>query len=264
MNSKRERGPVSCVVLMALAAVAAAIATAMVCQRVTREGRPFDAFFDAADTTSSAAAARRSAVFDGNRPATAGTAQVPARTAPATGSAPLAGDAGGLTAAQRETLRLAYAGHPAAMQELPRAEDRVVFRNRWNRFLALAGTAGADGERERITLARQLDADLDRRVERKEITYGEAVNIKAAVLAVLDPAPDRRQQALAAWRKHVPLQLVGGEAGRAWTPQERTEEFERRKADAVAEWEAMPAEERDPEELRQYIQHLREAILEPP
>ena len=169
-----------------------------------------------------------------------------------------------LTVAQRETLQLAYIGHPAAAQEVPRAVDRVVFRNRWNRFVALAGVPGADAERERITLAQKLEAGLDTRIERQEIRYSEAVTIKTALLEVLDPAPARRQLALAAWRKNVPAQTTSGGPGRVWTSQERTEEFERLKAVAVAEWEASPAEERDPEELHQYIQHLRESILEPP
>lgn len=171
----------------------------------------------------------------------------------------------GLTAEQRETLRLAYLGHPGAERDLPHAADRVVFRSRWNRFVALTGVPGAEAAGERVALARQLDAGLDTRIERHEIRYSEAVSIKAALLEVLDPSSARRQHALAAWRKNIPAQTTSsGPNGRIWTPQERAEEFERLKASAVAEWEAQPAEERDPEELRQYLQQLRESILEPP
>jgi hypothetical protein len=171
----------------------------------------------------------------------------------------------GLTAEQSETLQLAFLGHPAAARDLPYAADRVVFRSRWNRFVALKGVPGADATGERIALARQLDAGLDTRIERHEIRYSEAVSIKAALLEVLDPSSARRHQALAAWQKSIPAQTgSSGPHGRIWTPQERAEEFERLKATAIAEWESQPADERDPEELRQYLVHLRESTLEPP
>ena len=90
------------------------------------------------------------------------------------------------------------------------------------------------------------------------------MRIKAALLEVLDPAPVRRQHALAAWRKNFPAQPFAGGTGRVWTEQERMKEFERLRSIAVAEYEALPVEERDPEELQQYVQMLRETILEPP
>jgi hypothetical protein len=219
------------------------------------------------------------APHDGRNTATTQLAEIrDGQRTPADGSSPVSAMGGqpaqalahavtvqGLTAEQRETLQLAFAGHPGAARDLPHAADRVVFRSRWNRFVALTGVPGADATGERVALARQLDAGLDTRIERHEIRYSEAVSIKAALLEVLDPSSVRRHQALAAWRKNIPAQTSSsGPNGRIWTAQERAEEFERLKATAVAEWEAQPAEERDPEELRQYLLHLSESILEPP
>ena len=64
------------------------------------------------------------------------------------------------------------------------------------------------------------------------------------------PAPVRRQQALAAWRRNFPAQPFACGTGRVWTEQQRVKEFERLRAVAVAEYEALPVGERDPDELQ--------------
>jgi hypothetical protein len=148
----------------------------------------------------------------------------------------------GLDAAQWQSLRSELAGNP---EELRRVVGYLNFADRLQRF--------RDGPSiDRKALAAGIDRSIDERLRQRELSAGEARLIKIAVLQELLPDDAQRQAALQAWETtqraaaRPDLALAAREAG-----------FQRRQAQIVAAWQALPVAHRDPKALERELEILR-------
>ena len=151
----------------------------------------------------------------------------------------------GLSAGQWAALQAELAGRP---DELRRVVAYLGFAADMQRWRAGSG--------DRAALARRLDAGLDDRLRQRELSAGEARLIKAALLEQIEPDPARRAAALARWESQwaaPPVQRSAAEA-----------EFQRRQAEIVAAWQALPAARRDPKALERQLDALRVAMFASP
>jgi hypothetical protein len=172
---------------------------------------------------------------------------------PTLAAAPAADPPPGVSAAQWQALQAELAGRP---EELRRLVDYFGFADRLQRFRALrAAGAGA----EMLPLAREIDAGLDERLLRRELSAPEARLIKLAVLEVLQPDESQRQAALSAWEDAVPRRTAPDPAVAA-----REAEFQRRQAEIVATWSARPAAQRDRQALERDLEALRRSSFDTP
>jgi len=151
----------------------------------------------------------------------------------------------GLDAAQWAALQAELAGRP---DELRRVVAYLGFSDQLRRFRA--------GEGDRVALAHRLDEGLDERLRQRELNAGEARLVKTAVLDVLEADAARRAAALARWDAQWALPPVVRSAAEA--------EFQRRQAEIVAAWQALPAERRDPKALERQLDALRVAMFAGP
>jgi hypothetical protein len=178
-------------------------------------------------------------------------------TAPAAAPARITGESNqtiGLTAEQHQQIREALADHPQRDVEIARVTAYLQFAAQWQHFLARR--AAGVGAEELKPLARGLDAELDARLQRHEVTAAEAAQIKAALLDVLAPDAASRQTALQQWRASTAA------APSAADP--RAAEFDRRQAEVLAAWRALPPAQRDPQQLEAELEALRVSVFTAP
>lgn len=160
----------------------------------------------------------------------------------------------GLTAAQHQQIREALADHPQRDAEIARVTAYLQFAAQWQHFLARrAAGVGAD---ELKRLARGLDAELDARLQRREVTAAEAAQTKAALLDVLAPDAASGQTALQQWRASTFAAPAAADP--------RAAEFERRQAEVVAAWRVLPPAQRDPQQLEAELEALRRSVFTAP
>jgi len=102
-------------------------------------------------------------------------------------------------------------------------------------------------------LARTLDRDLAAAVAGGAVDGGDALLLKADLLDLLEPSPVRRGEWLMQWREqHLVRSGVQGA-----NPDARSDADRRREAAIVAQWQALPSEERDAGELEEALEASR-------
>ncbi len=158
----------------------------------------------------------------------------------------------GVSAAQWQALRSELAGRP---DELRRLADYFVHADQLQRFLDRRGQTAAA---ELLPLAQAVDAGLDDRLRRREMSAGEARLVKIAVLEVLLADEASRQAALSQWED------AQRSTAAAAPTAARDADFQRRQADVVAAWSARPPAQRDPRALENELDALRRASFDPP
>jgi hypothetical protein len=102
-----------------------------------------------------------------------------------------------------------------------------------------------------IEQARQAEAELPALVAQGHVRPGEALLLKADLLEVLQPDPNRRREALLRWWAEHPLPRPMPAVNRSqWA------EVLRREEAAVAEWQTQPSVDRDLRDLDERLQQL--------
>ncbi len=164
----------------------------------------------------------------------------------------------GISSAQWSALRAEMAQRPDGAAELARLADYLNYSDAAQRFRRLR----QDGDRsaELRALAEQLDAGLADRLARREMTAGEAQQIKAAVLEVQVDDPAERAQRLQRWRNEWQQQ----QRRDASPPDPRQAAFLRSQDALVAAWQAQPPAQRDPRALEQQLEALRRNSFQTP
>jgi hypothetical protein len=163
----------------------------------------------------------------------------------------------GLGAEQLQQLRASLAHHPQREAEVARVSAYLQYSAQWQHFTERRA-AGARADELR-PLAAALDAGLAQRLQQREVSAGEALHIKAALLEVLEPDAAQRQAALREWRERHSAASAAGAA-----PDPQTAAFERRQAEIVAQWRALPPGERDPQRLEAELEALRQSSFAAP
>lgn len=159
----------------------------------------------------------------------------------------------GLSADQYQQLRDSLAGHPQQEAEVARVVAYLQFANQWQQFQQRRAAGAPPSELQ--PLARALDAALDVRLQQREMAAAEAMQVKAALLDVLQPDASTHAAALRDWRERI---AAAAPPAVADTP---TAAFERRQAEIVAAWRALPPAQRDEKRLEAELEALRRTMF---
>ena len=192
-------------------------------------------------------------------PPTARPSPTVAAATPGAGSAPAsAADGQPLLDAERwAQLQQALAGHPQPDAEAARILDLLAYQRAVRQFRSERQAHPGRTTPTLLALARQLDAGLDLRLARGEMSSPEAQHIKAGLLEVLQPDADRRASDLAAWRE---AQL----AARPRRSDPRDAQLLKEQQALVARWRREAPADAAPDVLVAQLEALRQRIYAPP
>lgn len=163
----------------------------------------------------------------------------------------------GISAEKWATLRETLKDHPQRDAEIRRVAEFMDYMNAAQRFRALQAVAQHGPELQQ--LARVLDAGLATRLQRQEVSLGEARLLKLAITQALEPDASRRDRQLAEWR--AATEAVLAQSATTVAPDARAADYERQQAAAVAAWQALPPNQRDAEQLESQLDALRVAAF---
>lgn len=167
----------------------------------------------------------------------------------------------GVSTTQWAQLQTEMASRADGAAELDRLSAYFSFADTARRFRELRQGASATGSAstELATLARELDQALPERLRLRELSTGEAQQLKAAILEVQLTDPAERAQRLQQWAQSLP-----GTAIPVATADPRQAEFLRQQQALVAAWSAQPAALRDARRLEQQLESLRRSSFPNP
>ena len=163
----------------------------------------------------------------------------------------------GVSAEQWATLRETLKDHPQRDAELRRVAEFMNYMNAAQRFRSLQAAAHSGPELQQ--LARLLDAGLPTRLQRQEVSLGEARLLKVAITQALEPDASQREVQLAEWRATTAAVLA--QMATSTPPDLRGADYANQQAAAVAAWQALPANQRDPNQLESQLDALRAAAF---
>jgi hypothetical protein len=177
--------------------------------------------------------------------------------APATAAVPE-----GMTSEQWLALQEKLKDHPQRDAEIARISEYMAFQSRLSRYRDLRTQTGAAPQAAARGLAGGLLESLPTHVARGELSAGEAALAQAALIDTLLPDAAAREQRRAQERQRladalpVPADLRASADANA--------RFLREQAALVAAWQALPAAQRDPQQLEASIAALRQSIFDRP
>ncbi len=191
---------------------------------------------------------------------------LPAGAAPAEVTSPLPADPPapeGLSVEQWRELRASLADHPEREAEIARVVAYLQFSARWQHYVRLRASGAP--EAELLALARPLDAGLDAHLLQRELSGNEALAMKAALLETLEPDAATRAATLRAWRNSIDAAQRNAASASAERARDdaQGQEFQRRQAELVAAWRALPPAARDATRLEADLDALRRSVFTP-
>jgi len=154
-------------------------------------------------------------------------------------------------------LREGLKDHPQRDAEIRRVAEFMDYMNAAQRFQALQAAAHRGPELQQ--LARVLDAGLPTRLQRQEVSLGEARLLKLAITQALEPDASRHDMQLAEWR--AATEAVLAQSATTAAPDARAADYERQQIAAVAAWQALPPNQRDAGQLEAQLDALRAAAF---
>lgn len=191
----------------------------------------------------------------GNTGAVAGPARAPLATLDQTGPD---GRPSFITAEEWSALQETLKDHPQREQEMARIVAYLRFQKEFEAWQALRDSGDAA---QRRALAQRLLDQLPTRVAQREVNAGEAFMLQAALVEDLIADPAQREQRLAQEKQRL-AQAPTSEEAQAMAREERQlRDFEQRQAAIVAQWQAMPAEQRDQKWLDAQLEAARRAAF---
>jgi hypothetical protein len=177
----------------------------------------------------------------------------PAATAPATAraAAPL------LDAERWAQLQQALANHPQPDIETARILDLLAYQRTVQQFRGERQSHPGGPTPTLVALAREIDAGLDTRLARGEVSGPEAQHIKAGLLEVLQPDASRRAGDLLAWRE-------AQQAARPRRADPRDTQLLQEQQALVARWRREAPAGAAPDALVAQLEALRQRIYASP
>lgn len=166
----------------------------------------------------------------------------------------------GVTRKQWQTLVAKASTRPDGAQEMARLEASYRFTDALRQFRDLARSdidRATQVSQERaapglVSLATQINVQLDAQFAQRGITLSDAAEVKAALLAVLEPDADRANVALEHW---VQAQSRA-RSDDLRDALKRSPEFARRHAEVVKAWHTQPPLRRDPKAIERDLERL--------
>lgn len=160
----------------------------------------------------------------------------------------------GISALQWTALRAEMAQRPDGQAELQRLAAWFAFNDLAQRLRAQR-QAGNDAARL-AALAAEVDSALPERVRQRELSAGEARQLKLAVLEAQFSDPVERERHLQQWQQALAAEQAAARGPQAAAAQQREQAFLAQQASLVAAWQAQPAAQRQPGDERQLQQQL--------
>ncbi|AKJ31809.1 hypothetical protein [Caldimonas brevitalea] len=172
---------------------------------------------------------------------------VPSASAPATDLPPPRG----MSASQWAQLQDSLRDHPERDAEIARVADYMAYQHTLDLYQAQRAQGAPLHELQ--PLARELDAGLEQRITRGEMSLPEAQLLKSALLDTLQPDATQRTAALDAWRRrHTPPPPAADP---------RVQAYQRQESALVAAWQALPPSQRQPQQLQTQLDALRQSVF---
>jgi hypothetical protein len=172
-----------------------------------------------------------------------------------------------MTAQQWQQLNDSLRDHPDRDAEVARISAYMAYQADLQRYRDLRSQPGGNSAgTEAVQLAITLDAGLDTRLQRNEISAQEAVLIKGALLETLESDAQRRKLMLDEWRARTQTAQA---SQAAQNPQHsgadvREALYKQQESALVAAWNAQPEYQRDPKQLEAQLDALRKKIFDQP
>jgi hypothetical protein len=163
-----------------------------------------------------------------------------------------------ITAEEWSALQETLKDHPQREQEMNRIVTYLRFQKEFESWQALRESSDTA---QRQALAQRLLDQVPSRVAKREVTAGEAVMLQAALLEDLVADPAQREQRLAQERQRLEQAPTSEEAQAMAREERQLRDFEQRQASIVAQWQAMPAEQRDQKWLDAQLEAARRAAF---
>ena len=155
----------------------------------------------------------------------------------------------------QETLK----DHPQRQKELDRIVAYLRFQKEFEAWQSLRD--GGDVAQRHAVAQRLLD-ELPSRVAQREVNAGEAIVLQAALVEDLVADPGQREQRLAQEKQRLATAPTSEEAQARERDERQLRDFEQRQAAIVSQWQALPAEQRDPKWLDAQLEAARRASFD--
>lgn len=158
------------------------------------------------------------------------------------------------------TLLSATADEPHPQRELARLVSYLRFQKGFAQWQALQNSPDIAG---RHRLAEQLLAQLPERVRQGEMGAGEVTLLQQALLADLVPDEAERQQRLALVQADLAKATPPADTAQQAQDEARRNEYKRREAAIVADFQGRPEAQRNPAQLEAALEEARRAVYAP-
>ena len=157
------------------------------------------------------------------------------------------------------TLRSATANEPEPERELERLVSYLRFQKGFAKWQTLQDSPDIAA---RHRLAEQLLSQLPDRVRQGEMGGGEATLLLQALIADLEPDDTARQQRLAIAQAVLSKAAPEADREEQALQEAQRQEYKRREAAIVADYQASPEAQRNPAQLEAALEEARRAVYQ--
>lgn len=165
------------------------------------------------------------------------------------------------TASEWSALKEAVGTNPNGAKELKRITAFLRYQRGFEQWQSLLESGDAS---ERHALANQLLDQLPQRLVNMEMTMGESLMLCAALLNDLEPDENQRQQKLEGCKSRLEAAAPKIDSEQALRDADCRTEFLRRQAALVAEYQALPASQKDHAKFERDVEAARRAVYDSP
>lgn len=164
------------------------------------------------------------------------------------------------SAEEWHTLTAAAAESEHPQLELARLAGYLRFQKGFASWQALRGSPDVAA---RHHLAEQLLAQIPERLRQGEMGAGEATLLQQALLADLVPDETQRQQRLSLAHAELTQLMRPVDSAQQAQDEARHQEYKRREAAIVADYQSRPETQRNPSQLEAALEDARRAVYQP-
>jgi hypothetical protein len=164
-----------------------------------------------------------------------------------------------LTEEEWTSLREALKDTPNREREQARIIEYLRFQKQFQRWQALRDSHDTA---QRQALAKELLDGVPQRLAQREMSAGEAQLLQSTLLEELVPDAQQRQARLQVERQRLATQPTEAEVAAQRQDTVKQQDYKRREAEIISQWQAMPVDQRDQRWLESQLDAARRAAYE--
>lgn len=164
-----------------------------------------------------------------------------------------------LTEEEWTSLQEALRDTPNREQEQARIIEYLRFQKQVQMWQSLRESQDVS---KRHDIANELLNGIPDRLAKRELNAGEAMMLQAALLEDLVPDAQQRQARLQTEKQRLVTQPTEAEIAAQRQEEAMQQTYKRREAEIIAQWQAMPADQRDQRWLETQLDAARRAAYE--